>query len=64
MIIELRETISSNKLFEIEVQSAKSPYIKSLNQIYNPDTSASASASVQCRAFYSVMHRERDLGGF
>ena len=44
MIIELRETISSNKLFEIEVQSAKSPYIKSLNQIYNPDTSASASA--------------------
>ena len=33
MIIELRETISSNKLSEIKVQSAKSPY----NQIYNPD---------------------------
>ena len=38
MIIEPRETISSNKLSEIEVQSAKLPYIKSLNQIYNTDT--------------------------
>ena len=27
----------------------------------NSSASASASASVQCRAFYSVVHRERDL---
>ena len=38
MIIELRETISFDKLSEIKVQSAKSHHIKSLNQIYNPDT--------------------------